>query len=122
LRTKALLASAAVVVGANCSAPAVSGGRHAEEIAAMIVQIEKGNSAPCLEILRGVGMTSSDIVGPASAICSRSFYDVTEIVQRDEAKLSFVTVRFQPGSEMKFVFRNGRLETVTTGYSFPKPS
>lgn len=107
----------------NCAPPpVVSGGRHAQEVADAIAQLDNGNSTPCLELMGSAPMVSSDVIGPASGLCQRTYEDVTEIVQRDEPTRSLVTISFERGGPgVDLVFEDGRLVGGYTGYSFPSP-
>jgi hypothetical protein len=119
LKGRIVAACSALIAAANCSSPAVSGGGQAQEVAAALAQLENGNAEPCIKLMRNAPMAASDIIGSASALCHRTYENVTEIVQRDEGKRSIVTIRFDAGDEIEFRFQNGRLEGVHTGYAFP---
>lgn len=105
------------------SSPVVSDGRHAQEVAAAISDLNNDNLQSCLNIMGRAPLTSSDVVGPASALCKRKggFKDVTDISQRNEGVRSFVTIRFKQGTGIELLFEGGMLVLANSGFDFPHP-
>ena len=113
----------AIVFSTGCGAPTVSDGRHAQEVAAAISDLNDGNYQPCLKIMGRAPLTSGDIVGPASALCRRKggFKDVADISQRNEGMRSFVTIRFEQGADIELLFERGILVFANSKLDFPHP-
>lgn len=113
----------ALVFFTACCTPTVSDGRHAQEVAAAISDLNDGKSEPCLHIMGRAPLTSGDVVGPASVLCGRTgrFKDVADISQRNEGIRSFVTIRFKQGADIELLFERGILVLANSKLDFPHP-
>ena len=77
-----------LATSASAAPIAVSGGDKARTIAHMVESLQRGDTAPCERVTRGVAkVTGGDMLGPASVICAYGRDWARSIIRAEQVEM-----------------------------------